>query len=110
MRSVDIKCRRTFFFQGHRKYQVEASVNLARVAIRLGETFPRPDSMSAAVIDRLVERTQRRLGSQPQNFLVRPLHFRLRSIPPKPTHNIAISLKAFRDDPRFAAKIFVLLL
>jgi cyclopropane-fatty-acyl-phospholipid synthase len=37
-------------------------MNLAQTAIRLGETLPWPDSMSAAVIDRLVERTRRKLA------------------------------------------------
>src|ERR1700761_1000672 len=38
-------------------------MNLAQTAIHLGEAFPWPDSMSTAVIDRLVEQTRRKLAS-----------------------------------------------
>jgi cyclopropane-fatty-acyl-phospholipid synthase len=37
-------------------------MTLAQAAIRLGEAFPWPDRMSAAVIDRLVRQTRRRLA------------------------------------------------
>ncbi|HUN97230.1 MAG TPA: cyclopropane-fatty-acyl-phospholipid synthase family protein [Bradyrhizobium sp.] len=37
-------------------------MTLAQTAIRLGETFPWPDKISAAVIDRLVGRTRRKLA------------------------------------------------
>jgi cyclopropane-fatty-acyl-phospholipid synthase len=37
-------------------------MSLLRTAIRLGEELPWPDGNSAAVIDRLVEQTRRKLG------------------------------------------------
>lgn len=48
-------------------------MDLARAAIRLGEALPWPDSMSAAVIDRLVGQTRRKLthaeGHSDESFL-----------------------------------------
>jgi cyclopropane-fatty-acyl-phospholipid synthase len=48
-------------------------MNLLRTAIRLGEELPWPDGMSAAMIDRLVEQTRRKLARSEnhsdENFL-----------------------------------------
>src|ERR1700755_2400016 len=51
--------------RGHPRPRREIDMSMAQVAIRIGESLPWPDGMSAAIIKQLVAHTRHKLQTHP---------------------------------------------